>query len=376
MAEIGTATLLERKIAAARPRGDPLTMTAERALALALARVAEKTMRLPIDPVRMTLATLNGGEIVDTLPDAALLAMIEGPKEALGLAVLDSGTLAALIEMMTLGRLAAADPVARRPTRTDAAMVAGFLDGVLGQLDILLAAEPDVIWAGGFRYASHLADPRPLGLMLDEPDYRVFRMTLRFGEATGPDRTPRQGEVMLALPSKGRGAQPLAAESADATAAPGNAQDQGWEAALQDAVMGTQTDIRAILGRVILPLADVLQLEAGVSLPLPMAALQMVQIEAEGAAEVVLCLGQLGQGNGRRALRLFLPEAGAPEVYGLPPMATEVVPASAQPITRSAPRKAMAALSDPTGPVGAATAVLDDAVVLGQAKASQARNAS
>ena len=379
MAKAGTPTLIERKIAAARPLADAGAMTADRALGLALARTAESMLQLPLTPIRATLQAQTGAEIVETLPDTALLAILEGPRETLGLAALDAGTLAALIEMMTLGQLSAANPATRRPTRTDAAIVAGFVDGTLGQLEALLAAEPDVTWAGGFRYASHLADPRPLGLMLDEPCYRVFRLTLGFGAPTGPTGAARQGSLVLALPAKGRGSVPVqpAAETDDATAAAGaaRARDERWEVALEGAVLGAQAEIRAVLGRVILPLADLLRLETGVSLPLPMAALQMVQVEAED--DSLLCRAQLGQGNGRRALRLYLPEDAGDEVFGQPATATELVPAAAQPMQRTqerrpgaepAERAALAARPALT-PEPAATEAPADAPVMRRAQA-------
>ncbi len=345
MTEVAAPSLLERKIAAARPRADPLVMTPERALSLAFARVAEQMLKLPLRNAGLTQGLLSGAEIADTLPDMALLATLSGPKDAVGLAVLDPGALAALIEMLTLGRLGTSSVAPRRPTRTDAAMVSGFIDAALAQVETLLAAEEAVIWAGGFRYASHLPDARPLGLMLDAPAYRVFRLTLGFGLPVAPDAAERLGDVVMIFPAKGQGAAPvvLASQSGskDAIAATGlallAAADQ-WEQALERVVMHAITEIEAVLGRVSLPLADVLALEVGVSLPLPMAALQMVQVEGAGGA--ILCRGQLGKGNGRRALRLY-PAAAEGEVpHGLPVTATEAVPASAQPFERTPVRHA------------------------------------
>lgn len=356
-------SLLERKIAAARPRADPLVMTPERALGLAFARVAEQMLKLPLRNVGLTQGLLSGAEIVDTLPEMALLATLSGPKDGLGLAVLDPGALAALIEMLTLGRLGASTVAPRRPTRTDAAMVSGFIDAALAQVEALLAAEEAVIWAGGFRYASHLPDARPLGLMLDAPAYRVFRLTFGFGLQVAPDAAERLGDVLMIFPAKGQGAAPVVPAgqpgSKDAIAATGLALAEAadrWEQALERVVMHATTEIEAVLGRVSLPLSDVLALEAGVLLPLPMAALQMVQVEGAGGA--ILCRGQLGKGNGRRALRLYPAGVGGEVPHGLPVTATEVVPASAQPFERAPVRSA----APGRGAADACAAILPDEI--------------
>jgi len=366
MAADAVPTLLERKIAAARPRGDPLAMTPERAVAAALARAADKMVEMPLAVLRTAVVLQTAAEIVETLPDQSLLAMLDGPKEALGLAVLGSGTVAALIEMMTLGRLSPGAPPARRPTRTDAAMVAGFLDAALAELESLLAEEVDVTWAGGFRYASHLADARPLGLMLDERSYRVFSLTLGFGTPAGADGPPRRGEVTLVFPAKGRGAAPVpGAKAADAQArvALEQSRDASWDAALERAIMDTQTELRAVLGRIVLPLSDVLKLEAGISLPVPMAALQMVRVEAGG--DVLLCLAHLGQGGGRRALRLYDPAETDAAGGAAAPVASELVPASAQPLHRAPPARlgspVPAMVPGPATPAGGTQAALADA---------------
>lgn len=310
-------------------------MTPERALGMAFARVAEQMMKLPLKTVAVKTAALTGAEIVETLPEHALLAMLEGPKDGLGLAVLDASTLSALIELLTLGQFAATQAPPRRPTRIDAAMVAGFIDGALAQLETLLAAEEDVIWAGGFRYASHLADPRPLGLMLDAPSYRVLRLTLGFGAAEVPGGASRRGDVLMIFPAEGRGAPPLrtTADAALAASRAGSGEAQGWAQGLERAILPVSTEIIAVLGRMTLSLAEVLALEPGVSLPLPMAALQMVQLEGRDGS--LLCRGQLGQGNGHRALRLFPHAEGDEDPDTLPIAATEPVAATDQPLRRA-----------------------------------------
>ena len=185
-----------------------------RALRLALGRAGQAVPGLGLEVAGLTEARLSLSELLDLPPDRALLAMIEGPGEALGLIALSPGVLATLIEAQTTGRVGQGDPAVRKPTRTDAAMSAGLIDRVLTGLGAELDASPDRVWAGGFRYASFLEDPRPLELLLEDTPYRVFRAALTL--ATGA----RQGEVLLALPAAGRGKAPATALPLTAAAAP------------------------------------------------------------------------------------------------------------------------------------------------------------
>ena len=118
---------------------------------------------LPPACVGMSIARRSLAELLELPPDRALLAILDGPDAGLGLMMLSPAVLSALIEVQTIGRVSAQPPAARKPTRTDAAMVAGVIDRALGELDTVLAEEADLIWAGGFRYASFLEDARPLG---------------------------------------------------------------------------------------------------------------------------------------------------------------------------------------------------------------------
>ncbi len=324
MDQTDAPSLLERKIAAHRPRVAPAAFSAEGALFTALARAAERACQLPLRLTRGEAGLRTGTELVETLPDHVLIALLEGPKETMGLALLDPGMLAALTEVMTLGGLAPAAPAPRRPTRTDAAMMAGLIDAVLAEFDGLIAAEDATVWAGGFRYSAHLADPRPLGLMLDEPAYRTLRLTVGFGGGL----PGRDGVLTLVLPARGRGAAPVRPPGEE-PAPLAAADDPAWQATLTRTVDSVSAEVHAVLARVTLSLAEVLVMESGHSLPLPAQALSMVQVEGEEGQ--VLCLASLGQGNGHRALRLSVGEA----LDSLPVSPSTLIAAHDQPLSRA-----------------------------------------
>ncbi|MCY1125582.1 FliM/FliN family flagellar motor C-terminal domain-containing protein [Frigidibacter sp. RF13] len=331
---------LARKIAAHRPRPAEDGFSLERALFTALARVAERQLHLPVALREGGLASRTGGEIAELLPDHALVLLIEGPEGALGTAVLDPGTLSGLSEQLMLGRIGATPPDPRKPTRTDAVMMAGFLDAVLTEFDQLIAEEgfSGAGWATGFRYSAHLSDPRPLALMLEAPLYHGLRLSLALGGAEG-----RPALLSLAMPARGAPAPALA--DCPQRIAAGAAEP--WGAPLSRVIERVEVEVEAVLGRVTLPLADLLRLEAGHSLPLSRQALHMVQVEGEDGR--LICLAQLGQGNGHRILRLRPAEEGQQPI-GLAIGPTVAVPASEQPLTRP-PAHAPTAAED--GPLAA-----------------------
>jgi len=211
-----------------------------------------------------------------------------------------------------MGRLGAHAPPPRKPTRTDASMSAGVLDRILIEFEEALAEMAEITWAGGFRYASFLDDPRPLGLLLEECAYRVFDVQLALGSAG-----EREGGFLLALPAVGRGpgprragALPIASDTVaggavtEATSAP---ESDDWPDQMARSVMGTQVTLEAVLHRVTLPLQAVLSFQPGTVLPVPMAALESLSIEGAGRRKIARA--RLGQSGGFRAARLVMGDA-------------------------------------------------------------------
>lgn len=286
--------VIRRKLAGAQAARLP-DGGVERALPLALARAAREGPGCDVTVSGLTAHRYSLAELLELPPDLALIALLEGPREATGVMILDPGLLAALIEVQTLGHVAplAADP--RRPTRTDAAMVADWVDAVLAALEEALLAEEDLVWTDGYRYASYLDEVRPLALMLEDAPFKVLACELQF--------TPgRMGRVILALPAEGHGRRPqrkAPMPTPDPMAGP------GFSAALADRLAEAEAVVQAVLCRVTVPLAEVLQLGSGAVLPLPGA--QIDHIRLEGSDGQTVGQGRLGQNCGMRAVRLTVP---------------------------------------------------------------------
>lgn len=314
--------VIRRKIDRARPTRAEGAPGADRGWRLALARAARDAMGLDLEFRSLTIGRASLAEILELVPDRALLALLDGPMGGLGVIMLAPMVTATFIEKQTLGRLSIQPPAPRKASRIDAAMVAGVVDRALAGLDEALVEEADLAWAGGFRYASYLEDARPLALMLEEAEYRVLLAEVAFGGGG------RQGAVILVLPSLGRGASPVLSTGAAEVEAP------QFTAALSTRVMQADCRLDAVIGRLVLPLRQIMGLAVGETLLLPSAALDAVSLEAPDGRHVAPA--RLGQHRGMRALKLNEVAAprSAPPVPLRPP--AQILPSEPAPALRAA----------------------------------------
>ncbi len=314
--------ILRRKIDLARQPLAEGAPGADRGWRLALARATRDAMGLDIDIRQLSVTRAGLAEILDLAPHLALVALLDGPQGGLGVLMLAPSVTASLIEMQTLGRLSTQAPPARKPTRIDAAMVAGVVDRALAGLDQTLADEADFVWAGGFRYASYLDEVRPLGLMLEEDSYRVLSAEITLGSAG------RSGQVILILPAIGRGERPAGLGAVTGDAAP------QFTAALAAQVELADCRLDAVVGRLVLPIGRILALQVGDVLDLPQAALDAITLETREGRRIARA--RLGQYRGMRALKISLAESPARTAPHLRPVE----------VTAPAPDPAMPAVPD------------------------------
>jgi flagellar motor switch protein FliM len=286
--------LIRRKVTAARGEMAEGGPGADRGWRLALARAARDQLKAPLEVTMLTQARVGLAEVLEVPPDRALVAVLEGPGEGLGMLALSPEVFQAKVEVLTIGRVAPmAAAAARKPTRTDAAMLAPMIDAALIDLEAGLAEEADLTWAGGWRYASFLEDPRPLGLMLEDIAYRL--VTVEVDLSLGA----RRGRVVLALPAEGRGRKPrskAAGAISDTVAA-----ERRFAEELAEQVSSAEVRLEAVLTRVSLPLSRVVGLSVGDQLVLNAA---LDKISLEGLDGRKMAEGRLGQNRGLRAVRL------------------------------------------------------------------------
>jgi len=285
---------IRKKLSLSHALDGPTARGAEAAWRLAFGRAVRDSVALDVIFSTLRLETMSLGELLETLPDRALIAMLEGPGRGLGLLVLAPSLMGGLIEIQTFGKLTNAPPLVRRPTRTDAAMVFGLLDSALAGLAQGLLSEPDRVWTEGYRIASHIEDPRPLGLLLEDISFRVLsgQVVLGGGE--------KSGAMILALPASGCGRQPESVAPAKIAQAPGRG--LLFRAALTEQVNQSGARLSAVIARVRLPLNEVIALRPGD--PVSLGSATIDRVDLEGVDGVRLAGGKLGQSRGQRAVRL------------------------------------------------------------------------
>ena len=324
MADPQPGSILRRKLAAARvpeAEGGP---GADRSWRMALARAARDAAKLALDVQSLTMQKLGLSEVLEWIPERALIAVLQGPGETLGVLVITPDVLSSILESQTIGKVNRAPPPARKPTRTDAAMAAGFIDAALIGLEVALSDEADLSWAGGYRYGSHLEDARPLGLLLEDRDFKV--LTAQVSLALGQ----RMGQVFLALPAEGwRKSVP------EVTGEAAGAAPHAFAEALAERVDGASCTMLATLARMSMTLGDITGLTEGMVLPLWNASIERIKLE--GLDGRILGEGRLGQNRGMRAVRLSERVSAARSRPGAagPAMAAMAVPAVAAPVAPS-----------------------------------------
>ena len=267
-------------------------MTLARAWTIAVPRAAEGALAVQASILKVDEERVVRDSLPDLVTEHALLAILEGPEDRFGVAIIDATVLASLIEAATTGRIGSRPVTPRVPTRTDATICADLLDAMLDGFESNLSEMDDPPNLAGYRYAAPIVDARAMTMALAEGPYSVFRLSLDLGGGL------RQGEIVAAFPVAPRGA----GRGADVAA---------FQQALADNVMEAPAELDAALHRIRMPLSEIVGLQAGDVLRVPLAALGAVEVEALGGP--LVARARLGQQGGFRALRVTLVEGGRAE---------------------------------------------------------------
>lgn len=294
MAERARQNILKRKAIAGRESA-PVSRVVlpAKALSTALIKAADSMMGMAVASHSVSERIASLPDLLEQLPENGLLAVLEGPGECQGLMAFDSAAISAVIEKQMTGAISDGVPQPRRVTRTDAALCADLIDATLHRFEATLAGREESRWAGGFGYASHVEDLRPLGLLLEEIDYRIFGLKLDF------ELGRRDGQVLLALPAEGRGVI-LEAETDDHDDMAD--QDPDWAPQLEKLVLQGEVQLDAVLHRIRLPISAIGDFKVGDEIPIPLSAIDNVRFR--GAERIPLGRCRLGSSQGKRAVRL------------------------------------------------------------------------
>ncbi len=289
-------------------------MSPSKALRLAVEKAADEELDLVLAVIEAKRAVIGHAQLIDEINENHLIVMLDGPDGMRGAMCLDIQIIAALIEAQTMGKVFPRDADVRKITQTDAAISVPLIDGILARFEANLTEEDDHYWSGGYAFGVRMEDSRALGLVLDEPDYNIFRVTIDV------DRGARKGHALLALPVREKPRVTVGVQSADPAG--------DGQVSLEGRLMGARARLNAVLCRISMPLSEVSGLKPGDTLPISPDALRETLVEAVPKRKVAVA--RLGQMNGNRALCLSgdgLParkehieeggEAGLPELAAM-----------------------------------------------------------
>lgn len=272
-------------------------MSLPKALRLTTPKVAEALFRLALGVIGLTHSRVSATDIASVLPEDALIMVLDGPDGAVGAAVVSGALVGAIIQKQTIGQVTAPKGEVRNLTRTDAALVAPFLNAVLERASTLLDTDADRRVLLGFEFGARVDDARALELAVDAGEFHAFKITVDIEQGV------HQGDLIFLLPVEDR-PQPLNVSADKGQAAKG---------ALGKVVMDSQAELVAVLCSLRLPLCDIEKFQIGDSIPIDRAVLKHIGLHVQGGRKI--CTGLLGQSGGYRAVRVS-PEAGAASRLG------------------------------------------------------------
>lgn len=280
---------LARMATRARAAASAESAVFEGAVRVAFGRMARSRRGLDATATSVKMSAASLAEVVDIAEPGMFLSLLDGAEDQIGLVLMCHNLMAGLVEAVTTARVSDAVPALRKPTRTDAALLAPLIDLLFQQIAQRLDGAPQRDQFDGYVYSSFLDDPRPLGVLLEDVPYQIVRLAVQFAQG------PREGSLYLILPDAAFGHEPTGASQNDA-------QKEDWGTRLAATVTASEVQLDAVLCRMQMKLSAVSTLTRGDVLCLPESALEALSLETLNGH--VVAKARLGQARGQRAVRL------------------------------------------------------------------------
>lgn len=307
MSEGTVNSVLARKVGRARGGGAETSPWAQ-VWHVVVPRAADECLHVEAALLKAVERQTELTGLLETMAETGLILRLQGAGAGVGLAHLDAGCLAALIEAQTLGRVLQAEPAERAGTKTDAAIVAPVIDRFLSAAlsEAAERGDPAPPWKG-FVIRGRFADKRAAELQLGEGPMQLLHFEIDFAGGA------KSGVLSLALRPE---AQPAAARSGGSD-----------RAAFSEGLLAAGARLCVVLDRPRVPIGWVRELKVGDELSIPRARLSEARVETTQGR--LLTRARLGQAAGRRAVRLSLGKearasggsVSAPEMQALAPEA-------------------------------------------------------
>ncbi|MBU2936225.1 MULTISPECIES: FliM/FliN family flagellar motor switch protein [Pacificibacter] len=283
MSDDDLISAMRRKAGVGRPPPEVTSMSSAKALRLAAAKAAEYCTGMVMQVTDVMEKLTSTSRLPDQISDNSLLALLEGPENAYGLAVFSLAVTTSVVEQMTTGNVQKHMPEERKPTSTDSVMCFELIDQMLAHFEHIVQEAADPPDIEGYRTAAQLSETRSIPIAFDDIRYRMFHMTVDLGQGL------RSGEIMFIYPASRPKPKPELGSQSD------------WQRDFKTSVMRTEANLDTVLHRVSLPLLDAANLGVGMTIPIPHKALMRVELVADGRR---VSFGRLGQVDGHRAIRV------------------------------------------------------------------------
>ena len=298
MGDTEAQTVLARIAAAGRQEHKARAMTLQKALRVTMAKVAETQMDLPMALIGAVLLDVAGDAVEEALEDSSLLLLLDGPGMCAGAVMIDQVVAGGLIQQQTIGAVHPDAGKKRAMTRTDAALCAPLIDGLLERAAPILDDADERYLIEGFQFGTKAEDARTLAMSLDATDYRSIALTVDIAQGV------RQGKITLILPTPESRRVALARDT--------EGEDEDMRVAppdLTQAVMGLNADLLMVVCQLSMPFTALRDLKVGDTVALTPGAFPNVQITTRMGR--VLGRGVVGHVDGVRAVRPLRPPSHA-----------------------------------------------------------------
>ena len=282
-----TDSVKHRKARVARDGFDARVMSQTKAFRLSLAKAADVLYDLDVTITTIEQIKLKHADIQKEMGNDGLLILLDGHGGARGVIKFDMSFLAALIEVQTTGKVSPNEAIARPVTRTDAAIVAPLVNAFTTGFDQQMATGFDDFRDTGFAFGDMAEDARAVSLVLVEPEFDLFRISVDIAEGQKPGCLT---VLIPVLPKKAPG--------------PGSDKSRGEIAnSLERNAMNAPIVLDAAMARILLPLKEIWGFKPGQQVALPIDS--MTETLLLGAKGHVVSEVKLGKLNGWRAVRFI-----------------------------------------------------------------------
>lgn len=291
MGEATTKTVLGRKVAAGHENHQAKAMTVQKALRLSVAKVAEKMLDMPLAALGVSMSVIENQGLEEAFGEKNMLILLDGPHLQAGVAVVDASLAGALVQQQTTGVVRPETDETRTLTRTDAALVAPLLDGLLKRVASVVETEEEARIFSGFRFGAMAEDERLALMALEANEFHQIALSLDIS------RGARQSKLNILLP--------IMDEDLVLPDSPGIETD-GAEVAKKPDMAGTvfklEAELDMVLCKMRLPLNTLEALQAGQAIQLPPNSFPDVTVTGINGDSIGT--GIVGQVEGQRAVQL------------------------------------------------------------------------